>query len=314
MERHHYRFLLYSLLALMIGVAVAGVAYWAYFNLYAKFRPATVTRNTAAVQLLLDQGGWVSPGRNGPALYLVGYRACTECTLYQRDEFPKLAAAGVDTRVLIFAREDLNGMPQSTPAERSTVAEIWFNRDWNLYARWMATPRDQWSAPGLRPSDGDWARTAVVRSTRDYVNQLYLLLKADGLPQGYPLLIWRDRDGVMKACACADRRSWHFVRGDLGAKVLDLPVLSLPGSVTSIFERAREAVTGEPSRAAPAPARTPGAPAAGATPVPTATQAAPTAVQAAPAASAAAPAAAPTPSAPATAAPAGKSDGKALFY
>ena len=54
--------------------------------------------------------------------------------------FPFSASANVDTRVIAIARADHEGLQQSTPAERATIAELWINRDWNLYAKWMATP------------------------------------------------------------------------------------------------------------------------------------------------------------------------------
>ena len=34
---------------------------------------------------------------------------------------------------------------------------------------------------------------------------------------GYPLILWRDREGYLKACACSDPRSWAFIRDDLDA-------------------------------------------------------------------------------------------------
>src|SRR5690606_22058939 len=33
----------------------------------------------------------------------------------------------------------------------------------------------------------------------------------------YPLVIWRDREGFLKACACSSERSWAFIRDDLDA-------------------------------------------------------------------------------------------------
>jgi hypothetical protein len=37
------------------------------------------------------------------------------------------------------------------------------------------------------------------------------------VPTGYPLVIWRDSEGFMKACACMDARSWPFIRDDFNA-------------------------------------------------------------------------------------------------
>ncbi len=216
--RHHpVRFAIYSVLALIIGAVIAGGVWWAYYNFYARFRPVTIAKNQAEIQKLLDQADWVSPGRTGPALYMITWRACDMCTAYQREEFPKLAAAGVDTRVIVYALPDREGLAQSTALERSTVAELWINRSWPLYANWMGTPRKQWTAPGVRPSDASWARNAVVGSTRLWVDQMTPLLKGAGVGDGSPILIWRDRDGYLKACACSDRRSWHFIREDMGA-------------------------------------------------------------------------------------------------
>lgn len=210
------RFLLFSLLAVVLGAAVAGGGYWAYWNYYARWRPVTIVKDQAEIQNLLQSAGWASSGRTGPELYMITYRACPACARYQREEFPKLVEANVDTRVIVFARPDREGVAQSTGPERATVAELWINRDWNLYLNWMATPRKEWTAPGVKPADGDIARTAVVEASRQFIDKLTPLLKGNGLGTEYPLLIWRDRDGYLKACACADRRSYAFIRHDLG--------------------------------------------------------------------------------------------------
>ena len=222
------RFLMFSLLAVVLGAIVAGAGYWAYWNYYARWRPVTVTKNQAEIQKLLDSAGAVSPGRTGPWVYMITYRACPECARYQREEFPKLAEHNVDTRVIVFARADREGLSQSTASERSTVAELWINRDWTLFLNWMATPRQTWRAPGVKPADGDLARTAVVEASRQFVSRIEPLLKANGLGSGYPLLIWRDQEGFLKACACSDRRSYSFIRADLGVANETGSRISLP--------------------------------------------------------------------------------------
>jgi hypothetical protein len=276
-ERHHHRLLMFSLLAMVIGGVLAAGGYWAYFNFYARFQPVTITKNQADIERLLAEGDWVSPGRTGPALYMVAYRDCQACTDYMRDEFPKLAAGNVDTRVIVFARADREGLQQSTPIERATVAELWINRDWNLFAKWMSTPRRDWTAEGIKPAEKDWARRAVVNSTRDYVSQLFPLVKSSGLSDDYPLLIWRDRDGFLKACACTDSRSFHFIRADLGVEkpLLQLPAFDLPWLAGSKPQPKSDTVPPPAAPAAQAPAATPApttaapaatAPAAGDTP------------------------------------------------
>jgi hypothetical protein len=130
---------------------------------------------------------------------------------------PRLRAAGVEARTILFARPDREGLAQSTAAERATIAELWLTRDWTLYQRWTATPVRNWTAAGIPAADGNLARGAVVEAGRDFVARLSADLQEAGLSTRYPLIIWRDREGFMKACACSDRRSWVFIRDDLDA-------------------------------------------------------------------------------------------------
>jgi hypothetical protein len=279
LEHHHHRFLFFSLVAVLLGGLIAGGGYWAYWNFYERFRPVTIAKNQVEIQRLLDEGDWVAPGRNGPPLYLVSFRDCTDCITYQRDEFPKLAAANIDTRVIVFARPDHEGLSQSTAAERATIAELWVNRDWTLYSRWMATTHKDWTASDLKAADHDFARTAVVNASRDYVTQLSGLLKGAGIEDSYPIMIWRDRDGFLKACNCTDERSFHFIRTDLGApgKAQALvntietwrdTVLNKVGAKTDAKKPASKTVTPAPAAApattTPAPATAAPAPAAAA--------------------------------------------------
>lgn len=249
------RFLLFSLLAVVLGASVAGGGYWAYWNFYARWRPVTIVKNQADIQKLLDAAGAVSPGRTGPWLYMITYRACAACARYQREEFPKLAEANVDTRVIAYARPDREGQTQSTAAERATVAELWINRDWNLYLKWMAAPRQTWAAPDLRPADGDIARTAVVDASRQFTDKIEPFLKANGLGTEYPLLIWRDRDGFLKACACSDRRSYAFIRHDLGVadEMPSLIATPQPDTTPDLAPPAEDVVPVPTAPRAPAP-------------------------------------------------------------
>lgn len=211
------RFFVWSALAAVIGLALAGGGYWAYWNFYARFQPVTVTRNQVEIQRLLDESSWISAGGGGQALYVIGYRDSAAMQRFEREEGPKLRAAGVEMRVLVFARGDREGLQQSTAAERATVAELWLTRDWVLYQRWTATPVNNWTAAGIPSADGNLARGAVVDAGRDFVGQLSRNLSEAGLQTRYPLIIWRDREGFMKACACSDARSWAFIRDDLDA-------------------------------------------------------------------------------------------------
>jgi hypothetical protein len=211
------RFLIWSVLAMVIGLALAGGGYWAHWNFYARFQPVTITRNQAEIQRLLDEASWVSAGGGGEPLYVIGYRDSAATQRYEREEADKLRAGGVELRTIVFARPDREGQVQSTPAERATVAELWLSRDWSLYQRWTATPSRDWTAAGIPGSDGNLARSAVVDASRAFVTRLTSLMRDAGAPSGYPLVLWRDREGFLKACACADARSWAFIRDDFNA-------------------------------------------------------------------------------------------------
>ena len=197
---------LIALLVLTVALAAAGG--WAFWNYEARWRPKTITRHQMQIVRLLESSGWASPGLRGKRLYIVSYRDCAECRRLQAEVFPKLHEKGVDTRVIQIARRDVNGVAGSTPAERAAVAQVWLTHDWNL----LQTGKAQ----GLRPADGDMARTAVVEAGRKLVDDLTPLMKVNGVKFGYPLLVWWDDKGRMRACACDRPETYRFVRKELG--------------------------------------------------------------------------------------------------
>ena len=204
-----------SLVLVLAGLVIIG-GLWVWWELGAGSRPATITKNQSEIVKVLDGTGWVSPHLTGPKLYMVAWRDCADCNAFQAREFGRLKAAGVDTRVIMVARPDKNGLAQSTPAERTTVAELWVNRDFGLYERWMAAASAAWTAPGLAAADGDVARTAVIDAGRKSVDDLAPLLKANGIGAGYPTLIWWDKAGLMRGCACGPA-SFDAIARELGA-------------------------------------------------------------------------------------------------
>jgi hypothetical protein len=204
------------ILFLVLGLALVGGGGWAYWNYELKWRPKTVSRHAPEIAKLLREAGWVSPGIKGRTLYMVSFRTCPDCLRFKAEQFPDLHAAGVDTRVIEIARRDVNGLPKSTPAERTTVAQLWLTRDWKLLEAWEKVPPEAWAAPGIPPADGDAARTAVVEAGRQLVDQLRPLMKANGVDFAYPLLVWWDDEGRMRACACEKRKTYRFLRDELG--------------------------------------------------------------------------------------------------
>jgi len=201
-------------LALIILLAAGSL--WVWWELGAGSRPLTVAKNQSQIAAALDGAGWVSPHTPGLKLYMVSYRDCPSCNAFVKAEFAKLSAAGVDTRVIVIARPDLNGQSQSTAPERAAVAELWVNRSWPLYERWTSVPSAAWTAPGVPAADGDAARTAVIESGRSLPSELAPLLKANGLTFGYGTVIWWDKKGVMRGCAC-NPHSFDAVARELGA-------------------------------------------------------------------------------------------------
>ena len=206
--------------SLILVLAIMGAGFYGWWALDLRWRPKTITKDQAEISRMLQQAGWVSPGLKGPVLYEIGFRSCPDCVRLRLDEFPKYHKAGVDTRVILVARKDYNGVSKSTPAERATVAELWFNRSWNLLEKWESTPVDAWTAQGIAPADNDAARSAVVEQGRLLVDQITPLLAQNGVDNHgfrYPTLVWWDKQGHMRACACEQRQTYRFVRKELGA-------------------------------------------------------------------------------------------------
>jgi len=203
---------------LILVVALLGAGGWAYWNYDVRWRPKTITKNQAEIARILEQAGWVSPGNKGPKIYMVSYRLCGDCIRLEKEEFPKWHAAGVDTRVIVVVRPDKNGVVRSNPAERATVAELWANRSWPLLEKWDEGNPDNWTAEGIRPADGDIGRTALVDAGRKLVADLTPLMKKNGVNFAYPLLVWWDKEGRMRGCACERAETYRFVAKELGAR------------------------------------------------------------------------------------------------
>ena len=171
-----------------------------------------ITREEPRIRALLEQSGWVSPGLSKTRyVYMLSFRSCSDCIRYERQEFPALHKAGIDTRVMLVARRE-----RSTAPERATVAELWAHRSWKTFQQWTETPIGSWTAEGLPYADTDPARAALVEQSRQLAEKLEPLLAYNGIQLAYPTLIWEGPDGHLQGCACEGAPTYPAIRKALG--------------------------------------------------------------------------------------------------
>jgi hypothetical protein len=178
-------------------------------------RPKTL-EHEAEIAALLESTPWVSPHLSGDkVLYMVSWQSCPYCLAYERDDFPKLQAAGVDTRVIVYARAI-----SSTPQERAGVAELWRHRSWELWKQFVKVPTSSWTAEGL-PADTDPESVALVAKSQDFADKMRVLMSENGIGTrqhlNLPTLVWRGKDGHLRGCGCENVELRKYVLQELGA-------------------------------------------------------------------------------------------------
>ncbi len=173
------------------------------------------TVSVAADQLAdaLQNGPWVSPGLSGPALYSIGYRACPNCIAYERSEFEDLHKAGIDTRVIVFARREV-----STAAERAVVADLACTREWPIYHRWMADVEEAYYHQyGIPPApEGDTRRSACLEWGRIVYERVAAIMASNGWNMETPALYWQNKNGEWRFFAGDNARGKRLIRRELG--------------------------------------------------------------------------------------------------
>ena len=207
-----------NLFILAVIFVVVGGGLYEWWNLDGRYHPHPITSNADQITSILEKSGGVSPALGGPKLYVVAYRADPALDALYASAFPRLHEAKVDTTVIMIARPDAQGQPQSTADERSTVAELWVNKNWALFQRWMRASPQTWTTAGIPPADNDVARSAVVEVGRATVDKLTPLLRDNGVTFGYPLLVWWTKDGKMQAVVAQDPKQDEYALKDLGAR------------------------------------------------------------------------------------------------
>ncbi|MDQ0466811.1 hypothetical protein QO010_004607 [Caulobacter ginsengisoli] len=181
--------------------------------------PVRLARHSPLIAALLEDAGWVSPGRGGRPLYVIGFRSCGDTVRLKAALFDDLIAAGVDIRLITIARPDQDGVAKSTAIERTTVAELWLHRSWALAERWERAPLADWTAEGVPPADGDSFRSLAVEAGRELIEALTPLLLDEGVTPDrfrYPTLIWPEWDGGWWGLVCEEAATWRVVRNVFG--------------------------------------------------------------------------------------------------
>lgn len=209
--------LIWAAVLACLALIVAALSVWAWWSFVGQYRPMTVTRDADRIERMLAGAPWLSDGSGEQALYMVGYRDSAALRRFQAEQADALQARGVQLRVLMFARPDRDGVVRSTEAERATAAELWLSRDPDLYLRWLETPARNWTAAGIPGPESDPVRAGALAEGRRLAQMLEQRLALSRVPAQYPLLVWRDADGALKACACSDPTAWPRVIADLPA-------------------------------------------------------------------------------------------------
>lgn len=194
------------LLLIFVSGVIAGLWSWRFYSLREApppavtlvYEPETLTVDVDLLEAALELAPWVSPGNDGPVLWMIGHRSCDGCDSYIRSDFPTLHAAGVDTRVIYFAPEDT-----ADADERAVLGEIGARRSWRVFTSWTAAAPGTYAAREEIPVAEDPIRAAIItagRRTRDEVNAV---MRQNGFDTVYPLFFWRGDDG-----------RWRVVSGD----------------------------------------------------------------------------------------------------
>ncbi len=217
------------LVILVLGLNAAALGGWyVWWDQFARSpvaskvlpaRPAVIQVGAERLGEILENAPWVSPGlEGGVTLYKIGFRACSDCLSYKLLEFDALHAAGVDTRVLLYAPR--SGRYEASPEEQAVLAELYRTRDWDLYEAWYEdNAADAYYARPDQPPPvaGDMTREALVETGRDAHDDIAEIMAANGWGMERPAMFWRDPDdGLWRVYMGDTDRGRAHIRRALG--------------------------------------------------------------------------------------------------
>jgi hypothetical protein len=221
------------------AVAIAGVA--AYYTITVPDKKVVLGKASSdRVWALLKEANYVSPNYpaasgSSRAVYLITYKGCKACAAYENSEFPKLRAAGVDTRVYVFTPPAVQPPAGQTKVDNAAIVELWLNRDWALYQRWINDPK--FTGDGVPPAD-DMARKYVLMATKDFYTEILAELPAKKPTDLHaPFVIVADKDGKAAVCFCDVETAYHHASDAFGLQGTgqpSIPTFELPKELPKI--------------------------------------------------------------------------------
>lgn len=187
--------------------------------------PAPIQVHADKILTALETAPWIAitdpkAKPNGRVLYYISFRTCPNCLAFKEAEFPALLAAGVEIRVIVYARRDLGREIRSNPVERALAAELWLKKDRPLLETWWAADDlpgyYAQMAPRIESAEAVPARRAAVAAGRDLISRLTGLYIDNGLELAIPVLLWKE-NGALKTMTGYETSAFALVRAVLTA-------------------------------------------------------------------------------------------------
>lgn len=146
---------------------------------------------------MLEMAPWVSAGNEGPVLYVVTFRTCTNCAAFKAAEYETLLADGADVRWIVYARRDL-AERRASNGELAAVAQLAADRDYGFFTRWYAVaPETFYESEGLAATEPDGAALSNVEFLRQIADDMAAILRANGVAAGSPIFLWQQGEAWM---------------------------------------------------------------------------------------------------------------------